>query len=149
MRKDKAKEFYKQAEQYCHFIKENVVTVDLVPFLIELLMTLYISAMDFPETQLETDNSLLDNAETDSVRLSDQISATYWEVFNPYIDENPVCSDLIDDLTDIAIDLKKGMKEYESGRYGNAIFEWKLLFNNHWGQHIVDALRALHTLRAQ
>ena len=51
--------------------------------------------------------------------------------------------------TIITIDLRRGMKEYESGRYGNAIFEWKLLFNNHWGQHIVDALRALHTVRSR
>lgn len=146
MSKDKAIEFYEQAEKYCHFINQNVITIDQVPFLIELLMTLYISALGFPETQPETDNVSLDNLDTDSVRLSKQISTTYWQVFNPYIDEDPVCSDLIDDLTDIATDLRKGMKEYESGRYEGAIFEWKFLFNNHWGQHIVDALRALHTL---
>ena len=41
------------------------------------------------------------------------------------------------------------MKEYEAGRFGNAIFEWKFGLNSHWGQHVVDALRALHAVRTQ
>ena len=149
MSKDKVAEFYELAEEYCRFIAENEITADLIPSLIKLLMTLYMSAMVLPEAEPETIESSLDNSEDVSIRFSDQISTTYWEMFDPYVDKEPVCGDLADDLSDIASDLGNGMKEYEAGRFGNAVFEWKIGFNAHWGQHIVDALRALHAVRTR
>ena len=145
---NKAKEFYEQADEYCRFITDNVITTDKVPNLMKLLMALYVSAMNLPDTEPETTDSSSDIAETVSFRIGDQISTTYWEVFDPYVYEDPVCGDLTDDLSDIAKDLKKGMNEYKAGRIGNAIFEWRFGLNNHWGLHIVDALRALHFIRA-
>ena len=149
MSKDKAEEFYEHADEYCHFIAENVVTADKVSSLMKLLMTLYISAMNLPETEPEIMQSSSNIAEDVSVRIGEHISTIYWEVFDPYVDEDPTCGDLIDDLSDIAADLRNGMKEYEAGRFGNAIFEWKFRLSNHWGQHIVDALRALHAIRTR
>ena len=148
MNKNKAKEFYEQADEYCRFITENVITTDKVPNLMKLLMTLYVSAMNLPDTEPETIASLSDISEAVAIRFSDQIPTTYWEIFDLHADKDTVCGDLIDDLSDIAIDLKKGMNEYKAGRIGNAIFEWRFGLNNHWGLHIVDALRALHFIRA-
>jgi hypothetical protein len=147
MSRNQVKEFYEQADEYCRFISENVITADTVPYVMELLMQLYISAMNLPETEPETIASLSDISEAVAIRFSDQIPTTYWEIFDPHADKDTVCGDLIDDLSDIAADLKVGMKEYEAGRFGNAVFEWKFGLNNHWGQHIVDALRALHAAR--
>lgn len=147
MRMDQVKEFYEQADEYCRFISENVITADTVPYVMELLMQLYISAMNLPETEPETTAPISDISEAVAIRFSDQIPTTYWEIFDPHADKDTVCGDLIDDLSDIAADLKVGMKEYEAGRFGNAVFEWKFGLNNHWGQHIVDALRALHAAR--
>ncbi|MDO4207869.1 MAG: DUF5063 domain-containing protein [Lachnospiraceae bacterium] len=144
-----AKKFYEQADEYCRFIAENVITTDTVSSLVEMLMTLYISAMNLPETEPETIASSSDTSEAVTIRFTEQIPTTYWEIFDPYADEDPVCGDLIDDLSDIAADMRDGMKEYEADRFGNAIFEWKLGLNNHWGQHVVDALRALHAIRAR
>ena len=147
MSRNQVKEFYEQADEYCRFISENVITADTVPYVMELLMQLYISAMNLPETEPETTAPLSDISEAVAIRFSDQIPTTYWEIFDPHADKDTVCGDLIDDLSDIAADLKVGMKEYEAGRFGNAVFEWKFGLNNHWGQHIVDALRALHAAR--
>lgn len=147
MSMDQVKEFYEQADEYCRFISENVITVYTVPYVMELLMKLYISAMNLPETEPETIASLSDISEAVAIRFSEQIPTTYWEIFDPHADKDPVCGDLIDDLSDVAAALKAGMKEYEAGRFGNAVFEWKFGLNNHWGQHIVDALRALHAAR--
>ena len=148
MSREQAKEFYKLADEFCCFIAENVITIDKVPNLMKLLMTLYVSAMNLPDTEPETTDSSSDIAEAVSFRIGDQISTTYWEVFDPYVYEDPVCGDLTEDLSHIAKDLKKGMNEYKAGRIGNAIFEWRFGLNNHWGLHIVDALRALHFIRA-
>ena len=128
---------------------EVALAVDTVPSVMKLLMTLYISAMTLPETEPETTASSSETPETVAIRFTEQIPTSYWEVFDPYADDDPVCGDLIDDLSDIAADLKVGMKEYEAGRFGNAIFEWKFGANKHWGQHIVDALRALHAARSR
>lgn len=148
MSRDQAKEFYAQADEYCRFIAENVIVTDTVPSLMALLMKLYISATNLPEAEPETMASSSDISETVTIRITEQIPTTYWEIFDPYADEDPICGDLIDDLSDIAADLRDGMKEYEAGRFGNAIFVWKFGLNNHWGQHVVDALRALHAARS-
>ena len=149
MRKDKVKEFYGHADEYCRCISRNVITTDKVPTLMRLLMTLYISAMALPETEQETVKSSSDTVEAIPFRIDEQVPTTYWEVFNPYVYEDPVCGDLADDLSDIAADLKAGMNEYETGRIGSAVFEWRFGLRNHWGQHIVNALRALHSVRTQ
>lgn len=105
MNKNKAKEFYEQADEYCRFITENVITTDKVPNLMKLLMTLYVSAMNLPDTEPETIASLSDISEAVAIRFSDQIPTTYWEIFDPYADKDPVCGDLTEDLSDIAADL--------------------------------------------
>ncbi len=149
MDKDKATEFYELANEYCRFIVGNEITADSVSHLMELLMKLYFSAMYLPEAEPETIDSSLVPLESVQIRLSNHISPVYWEVFDPYVEEEPVCGDLTDDFSDIAGNLRNGMKEYEAGRVGNAVFEWKLSFNSHWGQHVVDALRALHAVRCR
>ena len=149
MDKDKATEFYELANEYCRFIVGNEITADSVSHLMELLMKLYISVMNLPETEPESIASLSEITEAVPIRFAEQIPTTYWEIFDPYADKDSVCGDLTEDLSDIAADLRNGMKEYEAGRFGNAVFEWKFGLNNHWGQHIVDALRALHAARSR
>ncbi len=149
MSMEKATKFYKLAGDYCRFISENEITVNSVSMLTELLVTLYVSAMHLPEVEPETIGSPSYVSESVPVMLDKQLSRFYWEVFDPYVQEPPVCCDLADDLSDIASDLRRGMKEYEAGRIGNAIFVWKFGLNNHWGNHTVDALRALHAIMSQ
>lgn len=147
---DMIKEFYSLADEYCCFISQNEITGDTLSDLMELLMKLYISAVNLPETESETTGYLTtEETEIPSIRISSQIPRFYWEVFDPYEKDEPVCGDLIDDLFDIAADIRIGIEEYEAGRVGNAVFEWKLRLDNHWGSHIVDALRVLHTVRTR
>ena len=73
MNKNKAKKFYEQADEYCRFITENVITPDKVPNLMKLLMTLYVSAVNLPDTEPETTDSSSDISETVSFRIGDQI----------------------------------------------------------------------------
>ena len=67
----------------------------------------------------------------------------YHEVFDPYVDEPPVCGSLSDDLLDIYRDLKRGLVAYDAGQVGAAVWEWRFHFDHHWGDHAVDALRYL------
>jgi len=147
---EKTADFYKLAEAYCRYVAENEISNDSAPFLMKLLMELYLSALNLPESGPETiDHSSSDLDEHADVRISDMIHDRYWEVFDPYIQEEPVCGSLADDLSDIAADLQRGIKEYDSGRIGNAVFEWKFGLNSHWGNHAVNALRVLHAIRTR
>src|SRR5262249_33758189 len=69
----------------------------------------------------------------------------YWEVFDPYEQDEPVAASLSDDLLDIYADLKRGLALLDSNAVeASAVWEWRFHFDVHWGAHAIDALRALH-----
>ena len=142
------KAFYELAGDYCRFLAEREITKDSVPALMELLMKLYVAALRLPKMQPETNTvPPSEGADKTPVRISGQIPSLYWEVFDPFVPDGPVCGDLSDDLSDIAADLMLGIMEYDAGRIGNAVFAWSFGFDDHWGSHAADALRALHSIR--
>ena len=40
-------------------------------------------------------------------------------------------------------DLRAGLLKWERGEAGEALWEWRFGFENHWGKHATGALRAL------
>lgn len=75
----------------------------------------------------------------------------YWEVFDPYEEAAPVGGSLSDDLLDVYGDLQRGLALWDQGGVTKrdelriaAIWEWRFHFEIHWGDHAIDALRALH-----
>ena len=68
----------------------------------------------------------------------------YHEVFDPYVASEPVMGSLSDDLLDVHADVTRGLHLWERGAYADAVWHWRLLFETHWGDHAIDALRALH-----
>jgi len=74
-------------------------------------------------------------------------SNLYWEIYDPYEDEKPVCGSLADDFADIYRDLTAGIVLYQRASRESvqeAVWQWKFGFETHWGRHAVDSLRALH-----
>ncbi|HKF48852.1 MAG TPA: DUF5063 domain-containing protein [Terracidiphilus sp.] len=70
----------------------------------------------------------------------------YREVFNPVSDAEVVYGSLADDLADIYRDLSEPLNE-TSTPPEDRIWAWRFSFRSHWGQHAVDALRAIHSRR--
>jgi hypothetical protein len=69
----------------------------------------------------------------------------YWEVFDPYENSKPVAGSLSDDLLDIYADVRRGLDLWNCDVPKEAaIWEWRFHLEAHWGDHAVDALRALH-----
>jgi hypothetical protein len=68
----------------------------------------------------------------------------YWEVFDPYELAEPVAGSLSDDILDVYRDVLRGLRQWEGGDYAAAVWGWRFSFESHWGDHAVDALRALH-----
>jgi len=76
----------------------------------------------------------------------------YWEVFDPAHDKEkePTQGWLVDDFADIYADLKVELTKIDKigtdEAIEDAIWQLKFGFNHHWGNHCIDAMRALHYL---
>jgi hypothetical protein len=70
----------------------------------------------------------------------------YREIFDPYAphSDTEVMGSLADDLLDIYRDLRSGLRKWDRGETGEALWEWRFNFEIHWGEHVTGALRALH-----
>jgi len=83
--------------------------------------------------------------------LSEQLApyTIYREVFDPYKAEEPVNGSLADDLADLYWDIGPGLSRWDAAdpatRRG-IVWNWRFGYESHWGQHLVDAMRAIHTL---
>ncbi|MCB0537754.1 MAG: DUF5063 domain-containing protein [Bacteroidetes bacterium] len=88
----------------------------------------------------------------------------YWEVFDPtYTEEDgkpglgwkntdkvPTQGWLVDDFADIYANLKEELTKIDQigtdEAIEDALWQLKFGFNHHWGNHCIDAMRALHYL---
>ena len=66
----------------------------------------------------------------------------YWEMFDPYVDEERVGASLSDDVLDVYG--RRSWPRLLGCRAPRAVWEWRFAFETHWGDHTIDALRALH-----
>ena len=147
---EKVVSFYRVAKEYCDFINNHsgIVYRDVSDWMI-LLMNLYICALEMSELELEKTEEGPSNVSLYEKIQSDKfVPPVYWVVFNPLEKEDPVCSNLGDDVTDISMNLRNGIEEYESGNIEQAAFVW-LNMLDHLGRHTVNALKTLHELRTR
>lgn len=78
-------------------------------------------------------------------RLSERNS--YWKVFDPWQDVEPIRGSISDDLADTWRDLKAGLLVLDAGSLANAVAEWRFSFHYHWGpNHATHVLRPLLTI---
>jgi Domain of unknown function (DUF5063) len=83
--------------------------------------------------------------------LADELGddAYYWDLLDPYDEADPVEASLADDLTDIFVDLDEGLRRWEGADAElrrSIVFEWRYTYENHWAQHAMGAMRAIHAL---
>ncbi|MEK3808143.1 DUF5063 domain-containing protein [Bacillus sp. FSL H8-0547] len=139
-----AEAFVKMASEFCHLIENFTLSSesDKVMNLLRTISSLYAAALTLPESDLAEEKiTVLDFALPD-INLGD--IADYWALFDPYTDEEPVACSLNDDLQDIYRDVKEGLMMYQKDKRLEAAWHWKFTFESHWGQHALQAMRALH-----
>ena len=139
--------FYETALNYCNFISKTDICSNTAKEYMEILMRLYIAALNLPEVEPDTVDSINTNYCRDNVKVKDSIY--YWEVFDPFECNAPVGCTVYEDIISIAEDIQIGIREYEAGRINNAAYEWRFGLDAHYGRHLVDCLRALHFLRTK
>lgn len=76
----------------------------------------------------------------------------YWEVFDPTSNKEnqPTQGWLVDDFADIYSDIKVEITKIDEiandQSIEDALWQLKFGFNHHWGNHCINAIRALHYL---
>ena len=152
------KEFLEKLENYINLIeKDNLQNEpDFETRLHLILLQLYAASFQLPELDLKYDSDF-ENEEfiIRDPKLASKISEQlknedyYFDIFDPTDkdDLEPIQFSLLDDIIDIYYELKiaqlkiakKIPKYIEDGI-------WDIIFgrNNHWGNHAVNAIRALH-----
>ena len=72
----------------------------------------------------------------------------YRVVFDPYEapEEEEVVGNLADDLVEVYLDLRSGLRKWARGDSGGALWEWRFGLESHWGRHVTSALGAINAL---
>lgn len=150
--------FVDNAKYFCTFI-ETEKSDNYKTFLSNLqkqLIWLYTFGQTLPNFNLPADNDIkeIDISDKDIKNLlcfiADRLrDPFYWVVFDPtdHNDTASVCGDLIDDLGDIYKDLKTfltGFGDKEDDVKQNALWHLKWSFDNHWNDHCLNAIYAVH-----
>lgn len=140
-----AARFEAAARRYCSFVETmgSLTPEDRPVEAVRLLSDLIGSAVDLPRNVDVTDAEV-ERGAAPRIELGDL--DFYYEVFDPFIRDELVIGSLSDDLADIYVDLREGIDLLEQGHLGGALWAWRLLYETHWGDHAVDALRALHRM---
>jgi hypothetical protein len=146
MKNNEVEAFYISALQYCSLIENWNKKNNELKNLIASLLDLYSTALYLPEIE-PTDAEVSDfNISIPKIDFGQYNH--YWEVFNPYDLDEPLEGSLSDDIMDIYQDIKRGLLLFEKNKYIEAIWQWKFNFEIHWGNHAVDAIRALHSAKS-
>ncbi len=136
--------FAETARRYCQFV-DRAESLDLGERLVtmrDLITELLAAAYALPDQNGETPD--VDDDTKRPVQWPDFGDyEVYWKVFDPHQDEERVAGSLSDDALDIYMDLRRGLSAYDQGREASAVWHWRFHFEIHWGDHAVDALRAL------
>jgi Domain of unknown function (DUF5063) len=67
----------------------------------------------------------------------------YVSVFDPLLPEVPNLGRISDDVADVAFDLAHGLRHYDEDRVDEALWWWQFSYLSSWGQHALEAQRAL------
>ena len=139
--------FADEARSYCAFI-EHAVELDVGRRLAMArmhLLRLYQAALALPEVEPPDDVDAGPSPERPRGWAGFGDLDGYWEVFDPYEQDEPVGGSLSDDLLDVYADVRRGLDLWDRDVPKEAaIWEWRFHLEAHWGDHAVDALRALH-----
>ena len=113
-----------------------------------LLPRIYAAGLTLPDVEPEQQSVDAAAVESPMHRLGALFGRydSYLEIFDPYHEDEPVRGLISDDLADIYLELVEPLGAFEAGHIQDAVWSWKFSSRGHCGDHIVDAMRAIHRL---
>jgi hypothetical protein len=113
-----------------------------------LLPQIYSLGCQLPDIEPESDEIVTYEVSSPKGVLSSKFGKydMYWEVLDPLFKNEVGAGTLSEDLAEIYMELKGPLIAYEKGQESDAIWEWKFKIKSHCGDHLVDAMRIIHSL---
>ncbi len=142
-------QFAEVARRYCAWAESEAgESIDLTTAR-RFLAELQLAVLGLPEIASGDHQKIHKPAPELKQRVLQRVSAIpftrYWNMFEPLKgNEEPVCGDLSDDLADIWLDLWEGLHLFDAGHKLEANFHWRVLYDSHWGQHVLEAQSAIY-----
>jgi hypothetical protein len=151
--------FIEAAKEYCLLVekRDDKTNIQLLQQVFIVLPQLCLCGMRLPDVKRLSDYEPArlpyerrnDLSKSLQVMLKDY--DVYTEIFDPYDvkEQEPIRGVLSDDLSDIYLDLRPGLHEWEQASPReklDIIWDWKFGFEHHWGRHATSAFRALYSL---
>ena len=162
MQKESTSRFLEAARQFVEILENRSLTQnEFYSKSHKALIKLYQNGLDLEQVELKYSGpeSNFESVDKEELREQNQnlISKLgkecfYWEVFDPAYDKEnkPTQGWLVDDFADIYADLKEELTKIDQigtdESIEDALWQLKFGFNHHWGNHCIDAMRALHYL---
>ena len=147
------------ADCYCALVDGSTADrSELLVRIYRLLPELISSAIRLPQVELSEESAARGVPEAMNHeawerlyhRLQEELGDwdVYRQVFNPVRDTEAIPGSLADDIADVYRDLNKGVALLKRAQSEpeEAIWEWRIGFDSHWGKHAIDMLRAIHFL---
>lgn len=110
-----------------------------------LLPRLYAEALDLPSLQPDDRKPAVVASPLKALQRYLAPVDMYWTVFDPY--ERPdseLVGSIADDLADIYLDLRRPLVDFDAGAVGSAVWAWRFNMQVHAGEHLLQALHAMH-----
>lgn len=152
-------EFISIAAEFCSLIenRNEKTDVQLLQETFVALLKLCLHGMRLPDIERLSDYESFEISHEEWDKLFKSLQHKlgdydeYKQMSDPYedTDQEPVVSSLSYDMSEIYIDLKPGLQEWENANATerrDIIWQWKWGFENHWGDHAARAFRALYSL---
>ena len=154
-------EFVTIAAETCLFLEHaaEFTSTDFVQKSVKIMPLLYLNAslLEIPQPAFDDDIERFVNEE-DYQFVREQVEQllgnddSYLEVFHPdmALSDTPIAAFVSENLADIYQELKDFAANYQLGDVdimNNALVACLEAFGEHWGQKLLNALRALHALR--
>ncbi len=139
--------FVDQARQFCAFVEQasDHPLRERLASARQRLLDLYQAGWVLPRVEPPIGLEAEPNCEPPKPWIGFEEFEYYWEVFDPYVEEAPAAGSLSDDVLDVFFDVRRGLALWDLDvPKAAAIWEWRFHFDTHWGDHAIDALRALH-----
>ena len=161
LQKDTTKNFLSAAQTFVNLLEKNDISKEIFYRQAHTaLAELYTAGQKLENIELKysgsdykcekSDDELFTQKNINLISELDKDSF-YWQIFDPTdsSDLEPTQGWLVDDFADIYRDLKIGLEQIKlnnDAAIEDAMFGFHFSFQHHWGNHCINALRALHYL---
>ncbi|WP_282037129.1 DUF5063 domain-containing protein [Saccharicrinis aurantiacus] len=153
-------EFVTVGNEFCQQLEHSAeaTSAELVYVMVRILPLLYVKSLTLPKVDYELEEQIEKYiSEEDYIRMNHSLLGTlganddYLEVFVPdnEYEEQEVASSISENLTDIYQEVKDFLFSYRIGQteiMNDALVDLVNNFELHWGQKLVNVLRACHSL---